>query len=227
MKRWHIFGLIIGLVVLGAATWGRVRFIKQDDSSTNGSTTAVTVETNTVSTVEKGSESSAPKLIIGSPTAKLTMVEYSDFQCPICRRYFEGAYPKIIENYVDTGKLNIEFRVEAHIGQESELAGEGAYCANDQGRFKDYHDTIYPRQRGAQSGAFSVANLKQIAAQIGLDQSKFGDCLDGHTYRAAVRASHIESQSKINGTPTFFVGERKIVGAQPFDVFKAVIEAEL
>jgi protein-disulfide isomerase len=226
MKRQYIFGLI-GLILAGGAAWGVVGSINQDDSTANRSTTEVTVETNTNSTVKKGSESSIPKLIIGSPAARLTMVEYSDFQCPICRRYFEGAYPEIVANYLETGKMNIEFRVETHIGHESELAGEGAYCANDQEKFKAYHDVIYPRQRGINSGAFSQDNLKLIAGQIGLDQAKFGDCLEGHVYRAAVQASHAESKTRITGTPTFFIGERKIVGAQPFEAFKAVIESEL
>lgn len=173
-------------------------------------------------------DSGPPKLLIGNPAAGLTIVKYGDFQCPICAQFFRQAEPEIISNYVDTGRVNIEFRVETHIGAESVRAGEAAYCANDQGRFRAYHDELYRRQGGLNSGAFSDANLRQIAASLNLDQTRFASCLQDGKYRGAVEASHREAGARgVTATPTVFIGNNKVVGAQPFSIYKRLIDEQL
>ncbi len=94
-----------------------------------------------------------PKLIIGDPNAPVTLVDYGDFQCPFCAQFFEQTAPSISRDYVDTGRVRIEFRVETHIGRESVRAGEAAYCANDQQTFRAYHDELYrPGSAARQTG---------------------------------------------------------------------------
>jgi len=168
---------------------------------------------------------STQKLIIGDPNAPLTVVEYGDFQCPICKNFFKTTEQTLRKEFIDTGKANIEFRVETHLGAESVTAGEAAYCANDQAQFTSYHDALYQHQQGVNSGAFSAANLKQIAADVGLDAEKFAACLDKGTYRAKVTASNDDAHKQgVTATPTFFVGNNKITGVQPIQTFRTLLQ---
>jgi protein-disulfide isomerase len=164
------------------------------------------------------------RLIIGNPQAKLTILEYSDPQCPICKRFFEQTEPQLLREYIDTGKANLEIKVETHIGPASKIAGGAWYCAAEQGRFRDFHDQTFTRQGREQ---FTAALMKSIAGKIGLDQAKFDECLDDGKYAARVESDNHEAGQRINGTPTFFIGNQKIVGAQPFSVFKPVIDSQL
>jgi protein-disulfide isomerase len=168
---------------------------------------------------------SGPRLIIGAESAPITIVEYGDFQCPVCKRFFENAEPEIIANWIDTGRAKIEFRVETHIGLESGYAGEAAYCAAEQGKFRQLHDLLYRRQSGIDSGVFGYEQLKSYGEELDLS-ADFADCLDSHRYRDAVAASDAEADQRISGTPTFFIGEHKIAGAQPYAVFKAVLDSQ-
>lgn len=168
------------------------------------------------------------KLIIGQPDAPVTIVEYGDYQCPICKRFFEQTEPQLIAKYINTGKAKIEFRVETHIGEESIAAGEAAYCANDQNAFKNFHDELFGSQKGINDGAFSDENLKAMAKKLGLDTAKFNTCLDNQTYRQTVLNSNAEAQERgVTATPTFFIGEQKIVGAQPLSIFEPIINGQL
>lgn len=171
---------------------------------------------------------SMPKLIIGNPDAKVTLVEYGDFQCPFCGQFYRQTEPELIRAYVEPGKVNIEFRVETHIGQESVRAGEAAYCANDQKKFKAYHDQLFDNQKGENDGAFSDASLKTFAKNIGLDTAVFDNCLDSRKYLSAVNASNTEAKDKgVTSTPTIFIGDSKITGAQPFAIYKRLLDEQL
>jgi protein-disulfide isomerase len=164
------------------------------------------------------------RLIIGDPQAKLAIVEYSDPQCPICKRFFDQTEPQLLREYIDTGRAYLEVKVETHIGEGSQLAGEAWYCAAEQEKFKQFHDQTFTRQGKVQ---FTPQLMKTLAAAANLDQAKFNQCLDSGKYAQTVKNSHEESKTKISSTPTFFIGEQKVVGAQPFSVIKTVIEAEL
>ncbi|HVE80930.1 MAG TPA: thioredoxin domain-containing protein [Candidatus Dormibacteraeota bacterium] len=166
---------------------------------------------------------SAPELIIGNPNAKVTILEYSDPQCPICLRFFETTEPQLKREYLDTGKAKLQLKVETHIGANSKLAGQAWYCAAEQNQFAAYHDETFRRQRSG----INETSLKQIAGQIGLNQNTFDQCLESGKYAAQVEADNTEAQSRISGTPTFFIGTQKVVGAQPFSVFKTIIDSQL
>lgn len=174
------------------------------------------------------SESASSRLLIGDPNASVTLIEYGDFQCPFCAQFYRQTEPSIIRDYVDTGRVNIEFRVETHIGNESAAAGEAAYCANDQGGFKAYHDALFERQNGENNGAFSNVNLEKIAADIGLEASAFASCLDSGAYSARVKSSHAEARQRgVTSTPTIYIGGNKVSGAQPYAIYKQLLDAEL
>lgn len=151
----------------------------------------------------------------GLANAPVTILEFSDFQCPYCRHFAEEVLPKLREKYISTGKARIIWRDMAIRGPESEAAGAAALCAHEQGRFWVYHDGLYKRQQGQNEGTFSVANLKALAGEVGRIQPElFAQCIDTGRYLPAVKASTQDAQNavKLTGTPTFFVNGQKVEG---------------
>lgn len=164
----------------------------------------------------------------GSPDAKVTITEFSDFQCPYCKDFALTTGRQIDQAYVKTNKVRFVYRNRAVIGPESNWAGEAAYCAGEQGKFWEYHDKLFSSQAGENQGALAKANLKRFATELGLDGSAFNACLDSGKYTAQVRSETADSEKRgVTGTPSFFINNVKVVGAQPFESFKASIEAEL
>lgn len=165
---------------------------------------------------------------VGSENARVTVEEYSDFQCPYCARAAQTMDPKIEQEYVTDGRVKLVFHPMVQIGQESVWAAEAAECANDQDRFWDYHDKLFDNQHGENQGAFTIDNLKRFAEELGLDTQTFNQCLDSHKYEALVKAETQDAANKgIQGTPTFVIGEQTVTGPGSYDDLKKVIEAEL
>lgn len=136
--------------------------------------------------------------------------------------------PQIEETYIETGQVELEMRPIAFIGQESVWAAEAAECANDQGRFLDYHDRLFEEQGRENSGAFSIDNLKGFAADLGLDTSAFNTCLDSHQYAEQVsRETDAAGSAGIGSTPSFIVGETKLTGLASFGEMSRTIDEEL
>lgn len=176
-----------------------------------------------------GAATPAPAtLILGDANAPVTLVEYGDFQCPICGRFFRQIEPRITEEYINKGIVKLEFRVFPYIGSESVLAGQAAYCANEQGAFSAYHDGLFAMQAGENSGVFNPGALKNLAGSIGLQREQFDLCLDTSKYKSVVEAGLTEAKNRgVTSTPTIFIGDRKVVGAQPFTTYKTLIDEQL
>jgi len=170
---------------------------------------------------------------LGSPDAPVTMVEFGDYQCMNCNRYFRNTEHMILQNYVETGKLKIIFVDFAFIGPDSFPAAQAAHCANDQGKYWEYHDETYSNWDGENTGWAGIYNLKRFASNIGLDQNSFNQCLDSNKYAKKVEANtELGRKIGVTGTPTFFIfdseGEAtKIVGAQPYSSFAKVLDSKL
>lgn len=165
---------------------------------------------------------------LGPADAKVTIIEFSDFQCPFCGRFFHDTEPKIIENYVKTGKARFVYRDLVFLGDESIRAAEAAQCAGDQGKFWEYHNTLFNSQSGENAGAFKDENLKKFARDLKLDTAKFDGCLDSQQYRGEVQKDTDDARlSGATGTPTIFINGRMVVGARPYDDFARMIEEEL
>jgi protein-disulfide isomerase len=162
----------------------------------------------------------------GDADAPVTIVEWSDFECPFCARFYSQAYQQIVSEYVDTGKVKIiykHFPLSFH--PNAQKAGEATECAalQDKDSFWDMHDMIF--EKGTTGG---VATFKQYAADIGLDTAEFNTCLDSGETAAIVQADMAEGANNgITGTPGFLVGGQRISGAQPYAVFQQAIEAAL
>ena len=166
--------------------------------------------------------------VLGNPSAKLTIVEFADYQCPFCERFFTDTFPQIKKDYVDTGKAKFVFKNLAFLGKESTDAANAAMCAKEQNKFWEYHDYLFTHQGQENSGAFSPDKLKGFAVTLGLNAGTFNSCLDSAKYNAQVTADQAEaSKNGFNSTPSTAVGSTSVVGAQPYAQFKAAIDAEL
>ena len=165
--------------------------------------------------------------VLGDPNAPVTIVEYADFQCPVCKRAETQLMPQIEKDYIQTGKVKLEFRNFPIIGQESWNAAQAADAAGDQGKFWEYHDALFNAQGAENGGNYEFEKLVTIAERLGLDVQKFRDTLSSNTHLEAIQKEK-DAADAVSSTPTFFVTDgttdKKIVGAQSFGVFKAAID---
>ena len=160
--------------------------------------------------------------IRGAADAPVTIVEFSDFHCPFCKRV-QPTLAQLLERY--PGKVRLAYRdypIDS-LHPEARRAAEAARCARDQGKFWEYHDLLFAGPPSATPEA-----LERYAGKAGLDLGAFGTCLSGGVHRAAVQRDVDEAgRLGISGTPGFFVNGRPLTGAQPLEVFVRVIEEEL
>ena len=173
----------------------------------------------------------------GNPQAGITIVEFSDFQCPFCARFHTMTLPLIEQNYVATGKVNFVYRdfpIQG-IHPNAVPAALASECADDQGKFWEFHDLLFVNQKNWEGLEIPVAMnaFKQYAVSIDLNMEEFNDCFDSGKYLAEVNAD-LEDGKKygVTGTPGFFVGNEKIgfvkiIGAQPYSTFQDVLDKML
>ncbi|MBI2062667.1 MAG: DsbA family protein [Candidatus Yanofskybacteria bacterium] len=169
--------------------------------------------------------------VLGNKDAKVTIVEFSDFQCPFCRSFWSGTLPQIKRDYVDTGKAKFVYKhypLDFHSGARP--AAEASECANDQGKFWEFHDKVFEEQAKLGQGTiqFGKPEIVKWAGVIELNMSQFNECFNSGKYAQHVSDDMAQgSKAGVGGTPTTFINGQKIVGAQPFANFQAVIEGLL
>lgn len=173
----------------------------------------------------------------GNPNAPVTVVEFSDFQCPFCLRFFDQTLPLIEENYINTGKIKLVYKdfplVSLHPNVKP--VHVAAECADEQGKFWEYHDVLFEKQSEWQrlSSSDLQTTLVQYADDFGLQTANFEACLNSPEMLEEVNADFLQAASYgATGTPTFFIGNEKngfikLVGAQPYAAFQAAIDAQL
>lgn len=160
--------------------------------------------------------------IRGAQDAKVTIVEYSDFQCPFCARV-QPTLDQILTDY--EGKVKIQYR-HFLLHSLSQKAAEASECAGDQEKFWEYHDKLFEKQ--SEWSTVGTGEFIRYAKDIGLDVGLFTTCLDSRYFASKVRAEWDEGKRKgVTGTPTFFVNGKPIVGAQPYTTFQTAIESAL
>ena len=177
-------------------------------------------------------ESASP--ILGSTEAQITIVEFGDYQCEMCYSWFHNTRGTIIDNYVDTGKVNIVFVDLAFLGSDSPIAAQATHCANEQGKYWEYHSILYYKQEGIDNGWASKSMLKEYANELKLDSDQFASCIDSAKYAKNVQNSYNAAvKMKVSSTPTFYLFDHengmveKISGAQPLSVFVKTIDSML
>ncbi len=131
-----------------------------------------------------------------------------------------------MDKYVKTGVVRFGYMNLAFLGDESQWAGEAAECADEQGKFWEYHDKLFASQNGENQGTFAKDKLKGFAVDLGLDTTKFNSCLDSGKYTKVVQdETYLAGSIGVQSTPTFLVNTTPVTGAQPFDTFSKIIEA--
>jgi protein-disulfide isomerase len=184
---------------------------------------------------------------IGKPDAKLKLVLYGDFQCSHCSDLHKTIEPELIKRYIATGKVSLQVRMVRFMGNESALAAEAALCADDQGKFWQFRDALYPAYELSGKSAFSVDSLKRLAQELGLYMLKFNAAFDGGIHKndvvndnaqakidispiKAAMASTAGAQEKIDDAiyvPSMLINGRLIEGSRPLAEYVKVIEEEL
>ena len=171
--------------------------------------------------------------LLGSQDATITLVEFGDYQCFYCNRFYHNTESDIVKNYVDTGKVKIIFKDFTIIGQDSVNAAHASHCANEKGRFWEYHDILYNHWTGENNGWASSDNLLEFAKQAGLDETTFSECMSEGRYISVIEQSNSDAKTLgITGTPAFFIigtdnTITRITGAQPYEVFEKIFELKL
>jgi protein-disulfide isomerase len=159
----------------------------------------------------------------GAADAPITIVEFSDFQCPFCERFYTDTYPQLKQKYGD--KIRFVYRdfPLSQIHPQADIAAQAANCAHSEGKFWEYHDILFKNQSKLQRD-----DLVGYATQLGIDKTNFSKCLDSRTYDPQINQDLQDGFNLgVGGTPTFFINGRPVVGAQPFAVFAQAIDAEL
>ncbi len=169
--------------------------------------------------------------VLGKSDAPVTIVEFSDYQCPFCRRYSLTVFPILKREYIDTGKVRYVFRdfPLTSIHQQAEKAHESAHCAGESNKYWEMHDVLFEKQND-----LMVPSLKHYAEELGLDSTTFEECLDSGKYQVAIQKDVEDGGAAgIRGTPSFFVGKSGsgdsitgtiIRGAQPLVKFQTIID---
>jgi len=165
----------------------------------------------------------------GKDSAKVTIVEFADFRCPFCEKFFTDTVSQITKDYIDSGKVKFAFRHYQFLGPASITAGNGAECANEQGKFWEYHDWLYKNQPSeSDTSMYTTDKLTQAAQTLGMNADKFSSCLSSTKYAKNVSDDLAAGQKAgVNGTPATFINGQLISGAQPYANFKTLIDAEL
>lgn len=167
--------------------------------------------------------------LVGNQNAPITIVEWEDYQCTFCYKFHQSSKDILIQEYVNTGKANFVFRDFPLNGPDSVLAAQASYCADDQGKYWEYHDEIYKNRAGERTGWVTRQSLDQFANTVGLDLVQFNKCLDDKKYEQKVLENEkFGTKIGIKATPSFLIFNNekitKIEGNQRFSVFRQVID---
>jgi len=177
-------------------------------------------------------ENGSPPL--GSESAPITIVEFGDYQCEACYHWFHNTRSTLIDNYIETGKAKLVFVDLPFLGRDSPKAAHASYCADDQGKYWEYHTILYTFQDGPpDSGWADRDRLSAFAFSLDMNMDEFNECMDSSKYKQRVKANYNDAvKNGVTQTPTFILissdgKTKKLGGAQPYSVFAATIESML
>jgi protein-disulfide isomerase len=236
--------ILVAVIVLAVAFSFAAGFILGGGAT--GRATGTTTVTQTTPTQTQPTQPTAPSRAqvsldddprIGDANAEVVVIEFSDFQCPFCRRFYTQTLSQLESEYINTGKVQFVYRDFPldSIHPAARPAAIAAECAEEQGKWREYHNKIFDAQNEQGSGTiqFGVTELKQWAADVGLNTASFNSCLDSNKYDSEVSKDFQDGvNAGVSGTPTFYIGNAQrgyvqLVGAQPYSVIKAAIDQEL
>jgi protein-disulfide isomerase len=215
--------IIAGIIVAGAVMFGGSSTISnvKAPAVANGNPQVPTPQADISGILEVRDDD----YVLGNPNAKVTIIEYGDFECPFCGRLFTDAIKNIKEQYIKSGEVKLIYRHFPlnSIHPEAQKSAEAVECAGEQDVFWEYHDLLFERQN-----QLSLSNYKVWATELGLDGMQFDQCLDSGKYADKIGKSFEEGRLVgVSGTPATFVNGRVVSGAVPFTTFQSIIEEAL
>lgn len=165
----------------------------------------------------------------GDPNAKVKIVEFADLRCPFCQKFYQEAGKQIINDYVKTGKAVLYFRHFEFLGPASVVAGNAVECASEQGKFWEMHNYLYDNQPSeSDTSMYTAEKMTQTAGTLGANTTQFKSCMDSNKYQANLDKDMSDGQAAgVSGTPTIFINGRSVVGAEPYESIKPIIDQAL
>lgn len=165
---------------------------------------------------------------LGKETAPVQIIMFGDYQCPFCARFFSETEQELRATFIRQGDAVMWWRDFAILGEDSVRAAHAARCANEQNNFWQYHDLLYSAKTRDQSVQFTEERLRIFALELGLQAEAYDSCTNSQRYMDLIRADQQEGRDKgVQGVPTLFINGKKIVGAQPFQIFESAIKEAL
>lgn len=206
----------------GIALLAVIALIVINNARDEGTTSALVIPTPSAIEVQKDGRTK------GNPNAPVTIIEWGDYQCPACGLFAREVEPQLVADYVADGKVFVEYRDMAFLGKESTEASKAAVCANEQGKFWEFHTMLYYNQgEHKNAGAFSRSRLNEMARAQGLDEQAFGACLTSDAAEAEVQRMYNDALANgIDSTPSFLINGTRVSGAN-YAAIRDAIEAAL
>jgi len=165
---------------------------------------------------------------IGNDDAPVEIVEYFDYQCSACKLAESSIVPFLIEDYIENGEAKLVYKNFAFMGEVSRRAANAALCAEEQGKFYNFHNKIFEVQGAEGASTYDSKFLKRVARDLGLDGSQFDSCLDSNKYQSQILSDIDEARaSKINSTPTYVINGEKVSGAGSYLSIKRIVDRKL
>lgn len=232
-KKGSLLQIILTVLLVGAAfaigsMWTELRVLKDGKPVAKQEVEVPEGEEVVEITEEVFKEMASGGVMKGDENAAITIVEFTDYQCPFCKRYVDQTYGQLEAEYINTGKVKYVLRdLPLAFHANAQGSAEAARCAGDQGKYWEMHDKLFLDQ-ATWSEATDTSLFKTYAGLLGLDQASFDTCMDEGKFTQVVKDDLALAQKVgANGTPTFFINGKKLVGAQPFEAFKAILDQEL
>jgi protein-disulfide isomerase len=224
-KRTHLYALLIPLAFVvglsvGYLFWGRS---PAQMAVAGPQPQAVATDAIEAQQIKRYDVPEADNPAVGPVGAPITIIEFSDYQCPFCGKWYDEVWSRLKTDYA--GKVRFVYRDFPLFSLHSEAgpAAEAAECAGDQNKYFEFHDLLFSNQNN-----LGQATYEKYASQIGLDMTRFKECLTTGKYKPEISSDYeFASNLGVNSTPTFFVNGIPVVGAQPYEVFKQLIDKEL
>lgn len=209
------FYLLIIPIVIGIIAGGFLVFYPESEKTTTSLTPT--------KLIENGSP------LLGDNNAQITILEWGDYQCTFCYKFHQNTLDVLNEDFIKTGKVKLVFKDFPLNGPDSVLAAEASYCAEDQGKYWEYHDELYENWGGERTGWVTRESVDRFASTVSLDLQEFNECLDERKYQNKVNALYdFGREIGIDATPSFLVfNDEKIIkirGNQPLEVFLKTID---
>ncbi len=217
--------IVIGAAILGAALYfGNGTGQAPAPVTTGTQPQAPAVDSSKISTTDDP--------YIGNANAKLTIVEFFDYQCPFCKQVEQQVLPQLIANYVATGKARIVFKDFQFLGSDSQTAGMAARAVWEvaPGKFQAWHEAMFVNQDNENGGWGSKADILALTKSLGIDSARVDQLMtqNATAYQKEMDADKSEgAMSGVNGTPAFIIGKQLVPGAQSYDVVAAAVEAAI